>query len=201
LTLLPEDAGQREVFKGLAQRDQNWGALAFDAERPAALDRGRPADTALACGGLVKPLAKNLPACCGSPLVASPVSCCNTGQYTGPKAADAAKAHGIRLEVVKLPAAKRGFVPLPRHYEGYVSTLANLHLIASVCLVLKQTARLKGGSSSCDDRMLPYGTGLHHSNAAQRFARTIRAALSQIVLTQAAINCANLGWGSGSNRE
>ncbi len=34
--------------------------------------------------------------------------------YTGKQAADAAQAHGIRLELVKLPEAKRGFVLLPR---------------------------------------------------------------------------------------
>src|SRR5262249_15421771 len=34
--------------------------------------------------------------------------------YTGENAADAAAEHGIKLEVVKLPAAKRGFVLLPR---------------------------------------------------------------------------------------
>ncbi len=36
--------------------------------------------------------------------------------YTGKKAAEAAAAHGIRLEVVKLAAAKRGFVLLPRRW-------------------------------------------------------------------------------------
>jgi transposase len=34
--------------------------------------------------------------------------------YTGEQAAEDAQAHGIRLEVVKLPTAKRGFVLLPR---------------------------------------------------------------------------------------
>jgi transposase len=34
--------------------------------------------------------------------------------YTGPAAAEAASRHGIQLEVVKLPAARKGFVPLPR---------------------------------------------------------------------------------------
>lgn len=34
--------------------------------------------------------------------------------YTGEKASDAAKEHGIRLEVVKHEEAKRGFVLLPR---------------------------------------------------------------------------------------
>jgi transposase len=36
--------------------------------------------------------------------------------YTGQEPADAAQAHGIRLEVVKLPAAKHGFVLLPRRW-------------------------------------------------------------------------------------
>ena len=35
--------------------------------------------------------------------------------YTAPNAAGAAQSHGIRLEVVKHPLAKRGFVLLPRH--------------------------------------------------------------------------------------
>ena len=34
--------------------------------------------------------------------------------YTGTRAAEAAASHGIALEVVKLPEAKRGFVLLPR---------------------------------------------------------------------------------------
>jgi len=34
--------------------------------------------------------------------------------YTGEQAAADAAMHGIRLVVVKLPAAKRGFVLLPR---------------------------------------------------------------------------------------
>jgi hypothetical protein len=34
--------------------------------------------------------------------------------YTCEAAATAAQSHGIRLEVVKHPMAKRGFVPLPR---------------------------------------------------------------------------------------
>ncbi len=73
--------------------------------------------------------------------------------YTGEKPAVAARAHGIELEVVKLPEAKRGFVLLPRRwvversfpcstrfrrlvkdYERYASTLADLHLVAFVCL-------------------------------------------------------------------
>lgn len=36
--------------------------------------------------------------------------------YTGEDAAEAAQEHGIQLEVVKLPGAKRGFVLLPRRW-------------------------------------------------------------------------------------
>lgn len=85
--------------------------------------------------------------------------------YNGPNAAAAAQAHGIELVVVKLPEAKKGFVLLPRRwviersfgwttrfrrlvrdYERYASTLAGLHLIAFVCLMLKQAALLAVGS-------------------------------------------------------
>lgn len=75
--------------------------------------------------------------------------------YTGADAADAAAAHGIRLEVVKHPTAKRGFVLLPRRwvversfawaarfrrlardYERLAQTLAAYHYLAFVCLLL-----------------------------------------------------------------
>lgn len=36
--------------------------------------------------------------------------------YTGERAANAAAKHGIALEVVKLPEARRGFVLLPRRW-------------------------------------------------------------------------------------
>ncbi len=81
--------------------------------------------------------------------------------YSGPKPADAARAYGIDLEVVKAPQAKRGFVLLPhqwvversfawatrcrrlvKDYERYASTLAGLHMVAFVCLMLKQAEKL-----------------------------------------------------------
>ena len=84
--------------------------------------------------------------------------------YTGERAAEAAEAHGIALEVVKLPEAKKGFVLLPRRwvversfawatrfrrlvkdYERYADTLADMHRIAFVCLMLKQAAHLMAG--------------------------------------------------------
>ena len=74
--------------------------------------------------------------------------------YTGDEAAAAAAQHGIRLEVVKLPSAKRGFVLLPRRwvvdrsfawmarfrrlardYERLAETLAGLHFVAFAILM------------------------------------------------------------------
>ncbi|TXN19461.1 transposase, partial [Methylobacterium sp. WL93] len=85
--------------------------------------------------------------------------------YTGERPAKAARTHGIELEVVRLPEAKRGFVLLPRRwvversfawatrfrclikdYECYPSTLADLHIVTFVCLMLKQAAQLAANS-------------------------------------------------------
>ena len=85
--------------------------------------------------------------------------------YTGESTAKAAEAHGIALEVVKLPEAKRGFVLLPRRwvversfawatrcrrlvkdYKRYASTLAGLHVAAFACLMLRQAALLAAGA-------------------------------------------------------
>lgn len=79
--------------------------------------------------------------------------------YTGDAPASAAQAQGIRLEVVKLPEAKRGFVLLPRRwvvertfawmtrfrrlardYERWPETLAGLHLLAFAVLLLHRFA-------------------------------------------------------------
>jgi hypothetical protein len=38
------------------------------------------------------------------------------------------------------------FRRLVKDYEGYASTLADLHLVAFACLMLKQAARLTEGS-------------------------------------------------------
>jgi len=75
--------------------------------------------------------------------------------YTGEQAAQDAAVHGIRLEVVKLPQAKNGFVLLPRRwvversfawtarfrrlardYERLPETLAGLHFLAFAVLML-----------------------------------------------------------------
>ncbi len=81
--------------------------------------------------------------------------------YTGEDVAAAAQAHGIQLEVVKLPEAKRGFVLLPRRwvgersfawaarfrrlakdYERLPETLIGLHFVAFVCLLLHRASPL-----------------------------------------------------------
>ena len=81
--------------------------------------------------------------------------------YTGEEPAAAAQAEGIRLEVVKLPDAKRGFVLLPRRwvverdfawaarfrrlardYERLAETLAGYHLLAFAMLMLHKLAAL-----------------------------------------------------------
>ena len=85
---------------------------------------------------------------------------------TGEPAAAAAAAHGIKLEVVKLSDAKRGFVLLPRRwvversfgwaarfrrlardYERLSETLAGLHYVAYSFLMLHKAAPLLEGSS------------------------------------------------------
>jgi transposase len=80
--------------------------------------------------------------------------------YTGENAAQAAEKHGVRLQVVKHTEAKRGFVLLPRRwvverdfawaarfrrlardYERLAATLAGLHYLAFVGLMLANLAR------------------------------------------------------------
>jgi transposase len=77
--------------------------------------------------------------------------------YTGETAAQAAAEHGIRLEVIKLEEAKRGFVLLPRRwvversfawlsrfrrlardYERLPETLKGLHLLAFAMLMAQR---------------------------------------------------------------
>jgi transposase len=75
--------------------------------------------------------------------------------YTGEGPAADADAHGIRLEVIRLPGAKRGFMLLPRRwvversfawasrfrrlardYERLPETVAGLHFLAFACLTV-----------------------------------------------------------------
>jgi transposase len=85
--------------------------------------------------------------------------------YTGEEASAAAEAHSIRLEVVKHPGAKKGFVLLPRRwvversfawatrfrrlakdYERLPETVAGLHFVAFACLLLHRAITLLGSS-------------------------------------------------------
>lgn len=86
--------------------------------------------------------------------------------YTGEAAAVQAQKHGIELLVVKHTEAKRGFVLLPRRwvversigwaarfrrlardYERLADTLASLHYVAFVCLMLGRTVSLLSSGS------------------------------------------------------
>ena len=81
--------------------------------------------------------------------------------YKGEIAADAAEEDGIKLEVIKLPEAKSGFVLLPRRwvversfgwmsrfrrlardYERLPETPVGLHYVAFVILMLKNVAEI-----------------------------------------------------------
>jgi transposase len=83
--------------------------------------------------------------------------------YSGERPAEEAETHGISLEVVKYPEAKRGFVLLPRRwvvardfawasrfrrlakdYERLPTTLAGLHFVAFACLFLSQATAVLG---------------------------------------------------------
>lgn len=85
--------------------------------------------------------------------------------YTGAEPARNAAEYGMRLAVVKLPEAKRGFVLLPRRwvverdfawttrfrrlvrdYERLPETLAGLHLVAFVFLMLQRAFAAATGS-------------------------------------------------------
>ena len=81
--------------------------------------------------------------------------------YTGEAAQERAAEHGMRLEVVKLSEAKKGFVLLPRRwvversfgwaarfrrlardYERLPETLAGLHFLAFAILMLKRVIEI-----------------------------------------------------------
>jgi transposase len=83
------------------------------------------------------------------------------GAYQDPVAHDAAQEHGIQLEVVMLPEARKGFVLLPdrwvvergsawhrrfrrlaKDYERLPGTLAGLRFVAFVCLMLPKAYKL-----------------------------------------------------------
>ena len=87
--------------------------------------------------------------------------------YTGEKARSDAQAHGVQLEVVKLPEAKKGFVLLPRRwvversfgwlarfrrlardYERLPQVLGGLHFLVFVILMLPAATRILATAGS-----------------------------------------------------
>ena len=87
--------------------------------------------------------------------------------YTGDAAAKQAAGWGIRLEVIKLPEARTGFVLLPRcwvmersfawltrfrrlakEYERLEAMVADLHLVAFSVLMLGRMMKLIAGGSA-----------------------------------------------------
>ena len=83
--------------------------------------------------------------------------------YTGPDPAATANAHGIALEVIRLPEAKSGFVPLARRlvversfawasrfrrlvrdYERLPGTVAGPHFVAFACLMTHRLITFAG---------------------------------------------------------
>lgn len=86
--------------------------------------------------------------------------------YTGQQTAAAAAAHGIQLEVIKLPTTRQGFVLLPRRwvversfawlarfrrlardYERLPDTLAGLHVFACALTMVKRFITCMVGST------------------------------------------------------
>jgi transposase len=93
--------------------------------------------------------------------------------YSGEQAATAAAQHEIRLEVIKLSEAKKGFVLLPRHrvversfawaagfrrlakdYDRLPETVAGLHFVAFACLMLHRlvTVAAQSPEHALDER-------------------------------------------------
>lgn len=86
--------------------------------------------------------------------------------YTGEASAAAAAARGVELVVIKLPAARKGFVLLPRRwvversfawfsrfrrlardYERLPEMVAGLHFLAFTCLLLTRVMHCGGASA------------------------------------------------------
>jgi transposase len=87
--------------------------------------------------------------------------------YTGEAAQEAASSHGIQLQVVRLPGAKKGFVLLPRRwvvertfawfarfrrlsrdFERLPETVAGLHFAVAAMLLLRQMVEIAGRATA-----------------------------------------------------
>jgi hypothetical protein len=96
-------------------------------------------------------------------------------EYTGTQAAPDAAAHGLHLELAKLPKGKQGVVLLPRRWVGECSfawmacsrrlardyiclpaTLAGFHFLAFTILILKRFIAVKDNFSIASSAVLQW---------------------------------------------
>jgi transposase len=154
------ESGHRAGYDGYKRRNGSKIHLAVDTLGPLLALRVTPADAQ--DRDQVAALAAAVQEATGSTVEVAFVDQGYTGETP---VADAAR-HGIRLEVVKLPEAKRGFVLLPRRwvversfawaarfrrlakdYERVPNVVAGLHFVAFVSLMLHRLLTVVGQSS------------------------------------------------------
>jgi transposase len=152
------ESGQRAGYDGAKRKKGSKVHMAVDTLGHLLALRVTPADEQ--DRAQVKQLAKEVQKVTGKSVELAFVD----QGYTGDKPAEDAAKQGIQLEVVKLSAAKRGFVLLPRRwvversfawtarfrrlskdYERLSTTLKTMHFIAFACIMLK--CLFAGGSA------------------------------------------------------
>ena len=143
---LPPTSGARAGYDGAERRRGSKAPAAVDTLGHLLAVAVTPADAQDRVGALCE----RVQAACGERVEVALVG----PGYTGEPAREAGAAHGVRLEVVKHAEAKRGFVLLPRRWvversSGWLGrfrrlpeTPAGLHFVASVALLLRQSAGL-----------------------------------------------------------
>lgn len=148
------ESGARAGYDGAKRKNGSKIHLAIDTLGHLLTLHATPADAQ--DRAQVEALAAAIQAATGATVELAYVDQGYTAEAAAEDAAEAAAAHGIRLEVVKLAAAKRGFVLLPRRwvverafawtgrfrrlardYERLQTTLEGLHYVAFALLALK----------------------------------------------------------------
>lgn len=143
------ESGARAGYDGYKRKKGSKLHLAVDTRGPLLALRVTPADAQDRAQGAE--LAEQVQAVTGERVELGYVD----QGYTGEVPAEAAEEHGMRLEVVRLPEAKKGFVLLPRRwvversfawmrrfrrlakdYERLPETVRGLQFLAFVCLLL-----------------------------------------------------------------
>jgi transposase len=143
------ESGHRAGYDGHKKTKGSKLHAAVDTLGHLLAARGTPADVQERTQ--VEPLAEEVQAVTGGTVERAFVD----QGYTGEEPAEAAEAHGIELEVIRLPEAKKGFVLLPRRwvversfawaarfrrlakdYERLPETVVGLHFVAFTCLML-----------------------------------------------------------------